>query len=453
MLPALPFAAAVAATAALLLWPALWNGHPLIFSDSMDFLMMAQEPLQPGAIRPRGYPFAIMPFVTLSGTAWAVVVAQAALTAWLALRVVTLLWPGVGTGALLAIVLLLAASSAPWAASYVMADSLTAPLVLALLLLLLPRASRAERAAAALIVLVAAASHTTHLAMLLAASGMLLLWRIADRAAPCGWLRALLPGALAAAGFVASSLGTLAADGRFEYARAAPQFLAARLAGDGLLQRHLEGICPAPGVTLCTDLPTLPRTADEFLWDPASPLWQRGDFFALEEELRGLNRAVLAAHWPEWLARSAARALAQAFTLRAGDGLDRGLVVEFQPAYARIMGERDGRALAASRQVREELGAHPLAALAGALNAGAMAGCAALLMLFGLAWRRERPALLLALLLLFAAAAANAAAVGLGGSVHARYQARLAWLFVLLLPVAAALTPRRTGGPARAAAR
>ncbi|MFN6955046.1 MAG: hypothetical protein ACK4PG_09645 [Acetobacteraceae bacterium] len=436
------FAAAVAATALLLLWPALWNGHPLIFSDSMDFLMMAQEPLAPGAIRPRGYPYAILPFVALAGTAWAAVAAQALLTAWLALRVAVLLAGGIGAGALLALGGLLGLSSAPWAASYVMADSLTAPMVLALLLLLLPGAGRAERGVALLVLLVAAAAHTTHVAALLAASALLLAWRLLDRAAPAGWSRALLPAALAAAGFAASALGTLAADGRFEYARASPQFLAARLAGDGLLQRHLERVCPAPGVTLCTDLPTLPETADDFLWDPASPLWQRGDFFALEEELRGLNRAVLAAYWPEWLARSAARAVAQAFTLRAGDGLDRELVVEFQPAYARIMGEREGQALAASRQFREELGEHPLAALAGALNAGAMAGCAALLLLFGARWRRGRPALLLALLLVFAAAAANAAAVGLGGSVHARYQARIAWLFVLLLPLAGAAALR-----------
>jgi hypothetical protein len=440
---ALPFAAAVAAAAALLLWPALFNGHPLIFSDSMDFLMMAQEPLAPGAIRPRGYPYAILPLVALTGSAWAVVAAQAVLTAWLALRVAVLLWPGAGAGRLLALGVLLAATSAPWAASYVMADALTAPLVLALLLLLLPGASRAERAGAAMVVLVAAAAHTTHIAMLLAAAAALLAWRSADRAAPFGWLRAALPGLLAAAGFVASALGTLAADGRFEYARAAPQFLAARLAGDGLLQAHLARICPDPRVSLCADLPSLPDTADGFLWDPSSPLWQRGDFFALEEELRGLNRAVLAEAWPEWLRRSALRAVAQAVTLRAGDGLDRELVVEFQPAYARIMGEAAGRALAASRQHAEELGEHPAAALAGALNAGAMAGCAALLLLFGPAWRRQRPALLLALVLLFVAAAANAAAVGLGGSVHARYQARLAWLFVLLLPVAAALVPRR----------
>lgn len=441
MPPARTFAAAVAAAAALLLWPALFNGHPLIFSDSMDFLMMAQEPLAPGAIRPRGYPYAILPFVTLSGSAWAAVLVQAALTAWLALRVVALLWPGVGFGALLALSLLLAASSAPWAASYVMADALTAPLVLALLLVLLPGAGRVERLAAGLVVLVAAASHTTHLAILLAASGTLLLWRIVDRAAPVGWVRAAAPGALAAAGFIASSLGTLAADGRFEYARASPQFLAARLAGDGLLQAHLARVCPAPGITLCADLPTLPDTADGFLWEPTSPLWQRGDFFALEEELRGLNRAVLAEAWPEWLRRSAVRAVAQGFTLRAGDGLDQDLVREFQPAYARIMGEAEGQALAASRQFHQELREHPATALAGALNAGAMAGCAALLLLFGAAWRRERPALLLALLLLFVAAAANAAAVGLGGSVHARYQARLAWLFVLLLPVAAARRP------------
>lgn len=444
VMPYLSFAAAVAATALLLLWPALWNGHPLIFSDSMDFLMMAQEPLAPGAIRPRGYPYAILPFVALAGTAWAAVAAQALLTAWLALRVAVLLAGGIGAGGLLALGGVLALSSAPWAASYVMADSLTAPLVLALLLLLLPGVGRGERGVALLVVLVAAAAHTTHVAVLLAASGLLLVWRLLDRAAPAGWGRALLPGVLAAAGFLASALGTLAADGRFEYARAAPQFLAARLAGDGLLQRHLERICPAAGVTLCADLPTLPRTADEFLWDPASPLWQRGDFFALEEELRRLNRAVLAAYWPEWLARSALRAARQMVTLRAGDGLDRELVVEFQPSYARIMGEREGRALAASRQFREELGEHPLAALAGALNAGAMAGCAGLLLAFGARWRREQPALLLALLLVFTAAMANAAAVGLGGSVHARYQARIAWLFVLLLPLAvAAALPRR----------
>ncbi|MCS6932658.1 MAG: hypothetical protein NZM27_10655 [Acetobacteraceae bacterium] len=442
MLPARDFAAAVAATALLLLWPAVHNGHPLIFSDSMDFLALAREPLAGAAIRPRGYPLFILPFIGAAGTAWAAVAAQAAVTAWLALRVAVLLAPGIGAGALFALGGLLAASSAPWAASYVMADSLTAPLVLSLLVLLHPAAGRAEKAVALVVALLAAAAHTTHLAMLLAVSALLLGWRIADRAAPAGWARAALPALLAAAGFVLSSLGTLAAEGRFEYARAAPQFLAARLAGDGLLQRHLERICPAPGVTLCADLPTLPDSADGFLWDPASPLWQRGDFFALEAELRALNRAVLAAYWPEWLARSALRAAEQLLTLRAGDGLDRELVVQFQPAYARIMGEAEGAALAASRQFREELGEHPAAVLAGALNAGAMAGCAVLLLAFGALWRRERPALLLALFVVFAAAAANAAAIGLGGSVHARYQARLAWLFVLLLPIAAAARPR-----------
>jgi hypothetical protein len=444
---------AMLATAALLLWPALYNGHPLIFSDSMDFLMMAQEPLAAGAIRPRGYPAAIAPLLALAGSAWAVVVVQAALTAWLALRVLVLLWPGAGPVALGGVALLLAASSAPWAASYVMADALAAPLLLAFLLLVLPGASRAERGLAAVLVLVGAASHITHVAMLLALATVLVLWRLADRAAPAGWRGALLALGFAAAGFAGSALGTLAADGRFEYARAAPQFMAARLAGDGLLQRHLARICPDPRVTLCADLPTLPDTADGFLWEPTSPLWARGDFFALEEELRALNRAVLAEAWPEWLWRSGGRAVAQALALRAGDGLDQALVVEFQPTYARVMGAAEGAALAASRQHAEELREHPAAALAGALNAGAVAGCVVLLLLSGPAWRRRHPALLLALVVVVVAAAANALAVGLGGSVHARYQARIAWLFVLLLPAAAALTPLRTSADARAAPR
>jgi hypothetical protein len=182
----------------------------------------------------------------------------------------------------------------------------------------------------------------------------------------------------------------------------------------------------------------IPRDPDGFLWSDASPIDWAGDPFALEPELAAASAAALRAHWPVWLARALGRGLRQLVTLGAGDGLDRALALSHGPYLAGLVSPAAAAAALASRQAREELAGHPLAAVPGPLALAALAACAALAAARGRRLARERPAAALLLAVVLLGALANAGAVGFGGAVHARYQSRIAWLFPLAAGVALA---------------
>jgi hypothetical protein len=238
------------ATAVALAWPALLlNGAPLVFSDTMDFLAMGLGPER--FIRARGYSWFAGPPAWTAGSLWPVVALQALLTAGLAHAVMRTALPWLGLPGHLAAGLALAGlTTAPWAASYVMPDALAAPGLLALLLVLaLPAGRLGVPALAAGVVALAAASHLTHLLAALAVLAALGLWRLA--AGPGTPVR---PGRLALAA-AAALLGAGAAVGA-DAAQAGPAedagggalSHAARLAGDGLLQRSLADACPDPAL-------------------------------------------------------------------------------------------------------------------------------------------------------------------------------------------------------------
>jgi hypothetical protein len=169
----------VLVTGALLLWPALLlNNAPLIFSDTMDYLTMGVGPERP--IRPRGYGWFAGTPAWIFGSLWPVVVLQSLITATLIHATLRTTLPelgmrwhlcaGLGLGTL---------TTAPWAASYVMPDALTAPALLGLFLVLALQArQRFGTALAASVVSLATASHLTHLLTALGVIGALGLWRL-----------------------------------------------------------------------------------------------------------------------------------------------------------------------------------------------------------------------------------------------------------------------------------
>ncbi|MGK7871739.1 hypothetical protein ACFHPP_31385, partial [Falsiroseomonas sp. E2-1-a20] len=116
-------------------------------------------------------------------------------------------------------------------------------------------------------------------------------------------------------------------------------------------------------------------------------------------------------------------------TLSAGDGLDRRLAIAYGPMLAERVAPAAAAAALASRQAREELAEHALAALPGPPALVAFAACIILAIASGRRLARERPRVAVLLAVVLIGAMANAGAVGLGAAVHARYQARIAWLF------------------------
>jgi hypothetical protein len=121
----------VPAAAALLLWPALWNGYPIVFADSGTYLSQAINRYA-GWDRPVFYSVFMLP-LHWKLTVWPVVVAQALLTAWVLRAVCALLVPAMAGWAFVVGVAGLALFTwLPWLVSELMPDVFTSLLVLVL---------------------------------------------------------------------------------------------------------------------------------------------------------------------------------------------------------------------------------------------------------------------------------------------------------------------------------
>lgn len=436
----LPPRLAIPVAALLLLWPALWNGWPLVFSDTADYLWIWTTPGL-HSIRPPAYGWLIGP-LHLGRSLWPVIAGQALLTAWLLWMV--LRRAGLGSGSMLLGIagVLALATGAPWFASWVMADALTAPMVLAAATLTLGRLGRTEGIAVWLTLTATAAVHLTHLPTLGAVIALLAALRLFRRDIGVTWVG--LAGAVLAL-MAAPAFNLLAnwlSTGTATLAFGSSLFLGARLVGDGLMQAYLSAHCPEPAWTLCADIAALPRDSDEFLWSPDSVVWRDRNFFRLEDELAALNPRVIAAHLRAFVLNGLARGLEQLVTARVGTDLsvrvneDQQLLVRVViPRFADALGPAAGRALDAARQTNEEIARALPARIAGPVSLFAVPAVALWLALDRAA--RRSPIAVVA----FAAAAAalaNAFAVGAGGAVHDRYAARLMWLFPLVLAMLAA---------------
>lgn len=414
--------------AAALLWPAAWNGYPIVFADSGTYLSQAVHHYA-GWDRPVFYSLFILPLhATLS--LWPVAVAQALLTAWmlrLACRTVAPRLPAT------AFVALVAAMSAltwlPWLASKVMPDILTPLTVLGTTLLGVVTGP----ARLALTVLTACMITTQQ-------SSVALAFAIAALVPLCTWLTGragslpsstsggaaamLLPFLPPALAVLALCSANMLAHGRFAPSPYGSVFLLARVIYDGPGADALRRDCPAAGWRLCPFASDLPPTSDHFLWSAASPLNQAGGPKALAAEAGAIVRAAVTEEPLAQAAASARNTLDQLRRFASGDGLNA------WPAQVTPWIERDFPRAEAARYAaaRQQNGGLAVPWLLGTVHqVVGVIGIAACLALLPEALRRgsaAAPLLLAALLALPVSAAITGALSG----PHDRYQARVIWL-------------------------
>jgi hypothetical protein len=451
---------AVPAAAALLLWPALWNGFPIVFADTGTYLSQAIHRYA-GWDRPVFYSLFMLP-LHLTVTVWPVVVVQALLAAWVLWLVCRTLVPRISGIAFVGGVGLLSVCTwLPWLVSELMPDLFTPLLVLVLCLLawVSERLSSTERLALAGLATFMIASQQSSvpltgvlLAAILACDRALSVRRGPTRTRPQGVsaipdrderpasrrrrLLLVIPAVLAVFGLCVVNL---AAHGRFTISPFGDIFLLSRVIYDGPGMAVLRDDCPTANWRLCPFLDSFPPTSDDFLWSHESPLNRAGGAKPVSEEAGAIIRAVLLAD-PVGEARAAlANTLEQMTRFASGDGLNP-WPAQVSPTIDRDFPARERAAYASARQQTGSLSVLPL--LAQIHRIGALSGALSCVILLPVAFRRRATCtgFLLAVLL---ALPVSAAITGSLSAPHDRYQARVMWLTPFIAVISLASLRRR----------
>jgi hypothetical protein len=412
-------ALSVLAAAALLLWPALWNGYPIVFTDTGTYLSQAIH-LYAGWDRPVFYSLFMLP-LHATVTTWPVVVAQALLTAWLLRLVCRVLLPGVSPMAFLFGVAAMAVCTwLPWLVSELMPDLFTPLLVLVLCILALAPERVAVRELWLLVAL-AAFMIATQLSSLPLSCGLLAVLALVFRRVRMRWRLLVLPPALAILGLCSVNL---AAHGRFAVSPFGNVFLLARVIYDGPGMGVLRRDCPASGWRLCPFLDAFPATSDDFLWSPGSPLERAGGPKLVSAEAGAIiARAVVSE--PIGVGRAAvANMLEQLGRFESGDGLQP-WPDQVTPWIRRDFPASEQVAYGSALQQRGLLAVPPV--LGVVHRVVACGGVAACVLLLPLAFRR-RSACLGFLVAVVVALPLSAAITGALSTPHDRYQSRIMWL-------------------------
>lgn len=259
----------------VLISPALLNGYPLLFIDSVAYIHDGHQVLRghrPFGARLAFYGAVMWPFhLTLS--LWPAILAQAAAIALLLWLVVTRLGGVGGPTALLGLAGVTLLSTLPWYAARAMPDVFAGVVILCVAMLVAWR-ERLPKLALVFVWLMAALACSVHMTHVAVAGGLVVLavlarlvgWRAVDGRGTGLAAAALLAGLLPNVVISQHYFDTWSPTAR------TPPFLLASLLADGTATAYLKTNCGTETYVLCDFLDDLPPpTADDFLWEKDSP--------------------------------------------------------------------------------------------------------------------------------------------------------------------------------------
>jgi hypothetical protein len=405
----------------LLLWPALENGYPLVFSDSGTYISQIIE-RHLGWDRPPFYSLFLFLF-DWGLSPWSAIAVQASIVGFVLALFLRSQCSDLVPGWVFCAVLGFG-TALPFVTSEIMPD-VFAPLSVMILFLIIEEnaVGRCEFVALVAIETAILSFHVTILPIM--GAGFLACLLAAPRLAArrlgvvCGMVLS------ASAALMAVNL---LAYRKPELAPFSPTFYLARLIEDGPARDVLARECPHRSWALCRSLPALPRTADDFLWRPGSPLYRDGGPRRLIGDTSAIILATIAAEPGAVLRDGLSDAARQFVSFRTGDGLDA------WPDTAGATISRDFAPASAASYLRSRQAHGMLAPPVWLVMLHELVGTAALLVASAGVVLRGIPAARLCLMAI-AASAANACLTGIFSGPHDRYQSRMIWLVV-----AAALT-------------
>jgi hypothetical protein len=298
----------------MLLAPALWNGYPLLQSDTGGYLARWYE----GYLVPsRSTVFGLYLHFGEDTYFWINLGIQALATMWilqLTLRVFGIARPALLLGSGVALTL---TTALPWLASMLLTDIFAGLSVLSLFLLVLQadRISAIEKAALFAFTAFAAATHSATMAVLLGlcCTGWIVRPFLRERISIAGLAQGTLT---PAAGAVMLLSANFALSGQLAWTPGGYAIAFGRMLQDGIVTRYLQDHCGEQRLKLCPYRDELPGTADEFLWSRGSVFNRLGRFAGLGDEMGFIVTHSLVEH-PLWQAEAAIVASAHQLVLVA----------------------------------------------------------------------------------------------------------------------------------------
>jgi hypothetical protein len=421
-----------AAIPLMLLAPALWNGYPLLQSDTGGYLARWYE----GYLVPsRSTVFGLYLHFGEHSYFWLNLVIQALVTMWIlqvTLRVFGLAKPW----RLFGLCLLLALTTAlPWLASMLLTDIFAGLSVLSLFILVLhgDKVSGPEKAALFVFTAFAAATHSATMAVLL---GLCCVGWIARP-----FLRGRIPithlaqGTLTiAAGAVMLLSANFALSGQVAWTPGGYAIAFARMLQDGIVTRYLNDHCPTQHFKLCPYRDELPETADDFLWSRETVFNKLGRFPGMGDEM-GYIAVHALAEYPLWQAEAALLATGeQMLEMATGENTDRpttphtyGIIHRYMPEQLKLM--------TAAHQQTGFLTFGPINLIH--VPVALISTALVFAMLIAAAFRRRTDDVTLLTATVCLALLGNAAICGVISGPHDRYGSRLIWIATCAVMIAA----------------
>jgi len=432
-------AAAVAAGALFLSWPAFYNGFPLLYGDSMTYL--DDGPIVARAVflhslssyygvRSFFYSLGILP-CHWNHSAWPIVALQCLLVAWVVWLAVRSVAPRHSISRFLALVGFLGLlTSVGWYAAFIMPDVLGPLLYLSIYLLVFAEdtLSRAERWSLYPLIGWAVTAHATHLLLAAALCALLVLFAALERRSSPRRMRAV--GRVAAAVALAAA-AQMALHG-YLYGKPTlngerPPYLMARMIADGPARLYLEKNCNQLQWAICNHLKSLSGDTDEFLWGDDGIYQSSSDEekALLSSEEMPLAVATLRAYPREQLYQSAANFRGQLFAFGLyGFDPSPWILAEFNHVLPSARGSY--------MQSRQATDALPLDLLTDIQWWTVVASLAAMVALVPLLWRRHSVRVAGLGLVVVSMVVFNAMVTGVLSVVDDRYGCRVIWLVPLL---------------------
>ena len=406
----------------LFVWPALWNGYPLLYSDTHVFI---NQPT-PGFFnwdKPFIYGPWMLPFHAWQSL-WGVVLVQGiliSLLVWLTQQVFGIASP-------LRHLLLCAAMSlltgASWFVSLLMPDIFSGMVVLSIFILGFSKhLSKAMTASVSLLGALAIAVHLSHLVIAAACLCVVLVFR---------WRRflyAVLPLVIALFSLVGT---TMYAFNKVAVSPFGSVFMLARMSADGNVKSVLEKYCPEKSWTLCAWTDRLAKDSDVFMWDPKGPVWSHpGGPIGLAPEASEIVGLTMRTRPMPLLWSALQNTAMQLSMVKLGDTihsdwLDVTVLKSVEKFFPAAELERYKKA----HQVQETM-LEKVSFVSTVGTYTVLLGFLLSLYLFYRAVQARNWTALGLIVLIWVAVLANAFATGALSKPHYRYQTRIAWLLVL----------------------